>query len=167
MRKLLILAGLCFAVSAMGQSKWRNIPGYSSMANGFCPLEQMYDDEAYYPMRDKFLYPPDMRVKESRKIRKKKRRAKKFSRQLAKTNLKVVPDYKNLSITVSIDAENKEAFHLKLVDGKGKVIQSYLHLSPKSTKEFEILPIKPGNYRLNLYTGLERRLVSSYDVNRY
>lgn len=167
MRKLLILAGLCLAVSAMGQSKWRNIPGYRNMAVGYCPLETMYHDDAYYPTQDKFLYPPDMSVKESRKTRKKKRRARKFSQQLAKANIKVTPNYENLSITVSIDAENKEAFHLKLVDGKGKIVQSYLHLSPKSTKEFEILRIKPGTYSLNLYAGIERRLVSSYDVNRY
>jgi len=167
MRKLLILAGVCFAISVMGQSKWRNIPGYGSNAIGFCPLEQMYDEETYYPMEDKFYYPPDMRVKESRKTRKKKRKARKRNQQLVKTNLKVIPDYEKLSITVSIDAENKEAFHLKLINEKGKVIQSYLHLSSKTTKEIEILPIKPGNYSLKLYAGLERRLVSSYDVNRY
>lgn len=164
MRKLLLLAGLCFALNATAQRTWVNYQNQCSVidANDWM-LDMRYDDEFSYSMN----YQPDMSLRESRKTRKKLRKARKGKKRLAKTNFKVVPDREKLTVTAYLDAEETLPYHLKLTTQKGKVVKSFLHLSPQTIQEIRLMQLMPGKYQLSLYAGIERRLVSRYNVNRY
>jgi len=84
---------------------------------------------------------------------------------LVKTNFRVVPDRENLTVTAHLDAETETSYHLKLTTKKEKkVVKSFLHLSPQTVQEIQLMP---GKYQLSLYAGIERRLIQRYDVNRY
>ncbi len=165
MRKLLLLACLGFALNATAQQNWKNYSSYrSSTIDPYsCMMELKYDDEFYYTMD----YKPDMSIKESRKTRRKLRKARKGRKQLAKANFKVVPDRDQLTVTAYLDAETESSYHLKLTTNKGKVIKSFLHLSPQTVQEIKLMQLLPGKYQLSLYAGIERKLLSRYDVNRY
>lgn len=164
MRKLLVLAGVCFVLNVSAQRTWANYENHCPVLDSHdWMMEMRYDDEFSYSM----AYQPDMSVKESRKTRKKLRNARKAKRQLAKANFKIVPDRKNLTVTAHLDAKDQTAYHLKLTTRKGKVIKSFLHLSPQTVQEIKLMQLLPGKYQLSLYAGIERRLISRYDVNRY
>lgn len=165
MRKLLVFAGLCLALNVCAQHNWQNYAKYrtSTVDPYHCMMDMKYDDEFSYSM----AYQPDMSIKESRKTRKKLRKARRGKKRLAKTNFKVVPDREQLTVTAYLDAEEKESYHLKLTTNKGKVIKSFLHLSPQTVQEIRLMQLLPGKYQLSLYAGIERRLLSRYDLNRY
>ena len=166
MRRLLIIPLTCLSFAVMAQIGWKTYSPYGTVYNNWSQYDQLRHECGYYP-EGRNPYPPDLSIKESKKTRKKKRKARKRGYPLPVTNMEVLTDRKKLAITVAIDAENKEAFHLKLINAEGRVVQSYLHLSPKSVKEFEMHRHQPGNYKLNVYAGIERRLLSSFTVKRY
>jgi len=165
MRKLLVLAGICCTLNLSAQKNWSQYDRNSSIMDEYSWMDEMrYDDEFSYSMD----YQPDMSIRESRKTRKKLRRARRGQRRLAKTNFNVVPDRENLTVTAHLDAETETSYHLKLTTKKGKkVVKAFLHLSPKTVQEIQLMQLLPGKYQLSLYAGVERRLVSRYDVNRY
>ena len=165
MRKLLLLASICFALNLSAQKNWNQYDRNRSIMDEYSWMEEMrYDDEFSYSMD----YQPDMSVRESRKTRKKLRRAKRGQKHLVKTNFSIVPDRENLTVTAHIDAETETSYHLKLTTKKGKkVVKSFLHLSPQTVQEIQLMQLLPGKYQLSLYAGVERKLISRYDVNRY
>lgn len=165
MRKLLLLAGICFALNLSAQKNWNQYDRNRSVMNEYDWMDEMrHDDEFSYGMG----YQPDMSIKESRKTRKKLRRAKKGQKRLAKTNFTVVPNRENLTVTAHLYAETETSYHLKLTTKKGKkVVKSFLHLSPLTVQEIQLMQLLPGKYELSLYAGVERRLLRRYDVNRY
>lgn len=165
MRKLLLLTGILFALNLSAQNSWQQHNRNRSIMNEYDWMDEMrYDDEFSYSMN----YQPDMSIKESRKTRKKLRRAKKGQKRLAKTNFMIVPDRENLTVTAHLDAETETSYHLKLTTKKGKkVIKSFLHLTPQTVQEIQLMQLLPGKYQLSLYAGVERRLLHRYDVNRY
>lgn len=165
MRKLLVLASICFVLNATAQRNWKNYTDYhrSTIDPYSHMMDMQYDDEFSYAMN----YQPDMSIRESRKTRKKLRKARKGKKQLAKANFKVVTDRDQLTVTAYLDAAESSSYHLKLTTKKGKVIKSFLHLSPQTVQEIKLMQLLPGKYQLSLYAGIERRLLSRYDVNRY
>lgn len=165
MRKLLILTFTSFSIALMAQSNWK-ATSFGIVYDNCYQCMELSAEYGNYPDR-LYAYRPDLLVKESRKTRKKKRKARKKKYQLPVTNMQVLTDREKLAITVAIDTDNKEIFHLKLINAQGKVVKSYLHLSPKSIKEFKMHTQRPGNYKLNLYAGIERRLLNSYTVKWY
>jgi len=117
--------------------------------------------------RPMFCYKP-VCSKKLKKTRKKLKRARKGRKQLAKTNFRVIPDRENLTVTAHLYGQEAASYHLKLTTKKGKkVIKSFLHLSPLTVQEIQLMQLLPGKYQLSLYAGVERRLVKRYDVNRY
>jgi hypothetical protein len=155
---------LCIALQLNAQRDWVNYHNQCPIIDNHDWMRAMsHDDEFSYVQN----YKPDMLVKESRKTRRKLRKARRGKKRLAKTNFKVVSNRKKLAITAYIDAEDKKSYHLKLTNKKGKVIKSYLHLSPKTIQEIQLMQLMPGKYELSLYAGIERRLMSRYKVNRY
>ena len=164
MRKLLLLAAVCFALNASAQQNWQFYKNHCpSLDSHDWMMNMRYDDPFSYAQN----YQPNMSVKESRKVRKKLRKARKGRKKLAKTNFQLVPNRKNLTITAYLDAEDQSSYHIKLLTRKGKVIKSFTHLSPKTVQKIQMLQLLPGKYHLNLYAGIERRLMSTYNVNRY
>lgn len=164
MRKLLILAGVCFVLNATAQRDWKNYSqNHNTIDSHTWMMDMCYDDEFTYTLD----YKPDMAIRESRKTKRRLRKARKGKKQLAKTNFRVVPNRDQLTLTAFLDATDQSSYHLKLTNNKGKVIKSFLHLSPKTVKEIQLMQLLPGKYQLSLYAGIERRLVSRYDVNRY
>lgn len=164
MRKLLILAGVCFVLNATAQGNWKNRNFNSSTIDSHTWMMDMcYDDEFTYTVD----YQPDMSIRESRKTKRKLRKARRGKKKLAKANFKVVPDREQLTVTAYLDAEDESNYHLKLTTKKGKVVKSFLHLSPQTVQEIQLMQLMPGKYKLSLYAGIERRLVSRYDLNRY
>lgn len=164
MRKLLLLASVCFVLNATAQKNWKNYSHPPRTVDSHTWMMDMsHDDEFTYTLD----YKPDMSIKESRKTRKRLRKARKGRKQLAKANFKVIPDRDQLTVTAFLDAEDQSSYHLKLTNNKGKVIKSFLHLSPQTVQEIQLMQLLPGKYRLSLYAGIERRLISRYDVNRY
>ena len=165
MRKRLLLTGICFALNLSAQKNWNSYNRSHSIADEYSWMDEMrYDDEFSYSMD----YQPDMSIRESRKTRKKLRKARKGQKRLVKTNFKVVPDRENLTVTAHLDAETETSYHLKLTTKKEKkVVKSFLHLSPQTVQEIQLMQLMPGKYQLSLYAGIERRLIRRYDVNRY
>ncbi len=164
MRKLLILAGVCFVLNATAQRDWKNYSPNSSTIDSHSWMEDMcYDDEFTYTLD----YKPDMSIRESRKTKRRLRKARKGKNRLANANFEVIPDRDQLTVTAFLDATDQSSYHLKLTNKKGKVIKSFLHLSPQTVQEIQLMQLLPGKYQLSLYAGIERRLVSRYDVNRY
>ena len=87
---------------------------------------------------------------------------------MVKANFEVVPDRENLTVTAHLDAETETSYHIKLTTKKGKkVVKSFLHLSPQTVQEIQLMQLLPGKYELSLYAGVERKLLRRYDVNRY
>ena len=126
--------------------------------------EMRYDDEFSYSLD----YQPDMSIRESRKTRKKLRKARRGQKRMVKANFEVVPDRENLTVTAHLDAETETSYHIKLTTKKGKkVVKSFLHLSPQTVQEIQLMQLLPGKYELSLYAGVERKLLRRYDVNRY
>lgn len=78
------------------------------------------------------------------------------------------PKQENLTVTANLDAETETSYHLKLTTKKGKkVVKSFLHLSPQTVQEIQLMQLLPGKYQLSLYAGVERKLIRRFDVNRY
>lgn len=167
MRKLILLAGLCIAFNLNAQRTWVHYQNNCPIVDAHDWMNEMqYDDEFSVGID----YRPDMSFKESRKTRKAKKRlrkARKKGSQLAEADFKIIPDRENLKVMALINSEKEEAYHIKLTNRKGKVIQSYLHLSPQTMQEIKLMQLMPGKYQLSLYAGIERRLITRYDVNRY
>lgn len=164
MRKLLFLAGICFALNVTAQRNWVNYHSNCPVMDAHDWMDEMrYDDEFSYSLD----YKPDLSFKESRKTKRRLRKARRGAKRLAKASHKFVPDRDNLTVTAYLDGDDQASYHLKLTDRKGKVIQSYLHLSPQTIQEIQLITLMPGKYQLSLYSGIERSLVSRYDVNRY
>lgn len=165
MRKLLLLAGICFALNLSAQKNWNQYDRNHSIMDEYDWMDEMrYDDEFSYSMD----YQPDMSIRESRKTKRKLRKARKGRKQLAKTNFRVIPDRENLTVTAHLYGQEADSYHLKLTTKKGKkVVKAFLHLSPLTIQEIQLMQLLPGKYQLSLYAGVERRLVKRYDVNRY
>lgn len=164
MRKLLLLAALCFAIHASAQRTWQTNHNYNPSFSDFDYFDELRH-ETQFAMGSK--YQPDLVVKESKKVRRKLRKARKGKKHLAKANFEVVPDRKKLVVTAYLDGMTETAYHLKLTTRKGKVIKSFTHLSPQTIQEIQLMLLSPGKYQLSLYAGIERRLMSTYDINRY
>ncbi len=170
MRKLLLLVALCATLPSFAQYNWYTMRDCGPVIDSHDLMRNTYEEEDLFNLEGRHAYQPGVWVKESRKSRKQRRKARKarrYATPITPTNFKVVPNDATLKIIASIDMDNKEAFHLKLVDSDGRVVQSYIHLPSKVEKEFPLLKLKPGKYHLNLYAGIGRRLLTSYDVNRY
>lgn len=164
MRKLLLLAAVCFAINASAQRTWQSNQNYNPSFDDFDYFDELRSNNPF-AMGQK--YQADLVVKESKRVKRKLRKARKGKKHLAKANLEVIPNREKLVITAYLDGTEETAYHLKLTNRKGKVIKSFTHLSSQTIQEIQLLQVLPGKYQLSLYAGIERRLMSTYDVNRY
>ena len=112
MRKLITGMLTCLAITCMAQFAWKDNLSYGTVYDTWDHNYRMQKECGYYP-EGRNSYPADIWVKESRKSRKYKRKARKKGYQVAKANMEILTDRKNLAITVSIDAKKKEAFQFK------------------------------------------------------
>lgn len=165
MRKLLLLTSICFTVNLFAQRDWYQYDQNRVIMDEYDWMDEMrYDDEFSFSMD----YQPDMSIKESRKTKRKLKRAKRGQKRMVKANFAIIPDREKLTVTAHLDAETATSYHIKLTTKKGKkVVKSFLHLSPQTVQEIQLMQLLPGKYQLSLYAGVERKLLRRFDVNRY
>ena len=130
------------------------------------PLYALYDD---YLERAPVYFPPDIYLKESKKVAKKIKKKNLLSEIEKSYQVDISADRDDMNIHVALDAPPDGLVYLEMVDKKGnKVYSAIINCRTQDCLDLSFRKYNSGKYKLNFYTDVaSKTLFKSFKILKY